>query len=99
VHAKAILDWVESARTKIENSKNAPVGETETTEGTKANDFDSYYGEESDGGKEDIAVSIEAMQIFVTGMKQFEEFLISETKGAEEGDGDYYDEEEAGQDY
>lgn len=84
-----------SARTKIENSKNAPVeADEENDDGEeKGDDSDVYYGEEADAGNGgDVAVSIKAMEIFVSGMKQFEEFLVSQT--TQGGDDEYYDEEE-----
>jgi len=95
----AILDWVTSARLKIEQSKSQDA--TKASEENK-DDVDSYYGEEAGNEEESEAISIEAMENFVSGMKKFEEFLKSQqtVEGAdEEGEGEYYDEEDAGEDY
>ena len=95
----AILDWVTSARLKIEQSKTQDAA-TKASEENK-DDVDSYYGEEAGIEDESEAISIEAMENFVAGMKKFEEFLKSQqaVEGGDEEEGEYYDEEDAGGDY
>ena len=51
IHDQAVLDWLASARQKIEESENNPFGSAVSTqEESKAaaqeQDADSYYGEE-----------------------------------------------------
>jgi hypothetical protein len=93
IKEKAILDWVTSAREKIEKSKSEDATQAKAEE--KKGDVDSYYGEEANDDEEGETISIEDMEKFVSGMKKFEEYLQSQI-GAE--DGEYYDEEE-GEEY
>lgn len=68
---RAILDWVASAREKVEKSKSEDTDQTTQQEENK-DDVDSYYGEEAHDDEEGETIAIEAMEKFVTGMKKFE---------------------------
>ena len=71
----AILDWVTSARLKIEQSKSEDATKASEENKDDVDDFD--YGEEAVNEEESEAISIEAMENFVSGMKKFEEMLKS----------------------
>ena len=77
---QAILDWLTSARKKIEDHKNG-VTEVKPEESQAAaadDDVDSYYGEEEGAeGQEDHSIPIEVMVKYVADMAKFEEFLQS----------------------
>ena len=76
IKEEPILEWLESARKKIEQSKNAPATEESKQDEPAANDVDSYYGEEEGGGEQGVTpIDIPTMEMFVAGMKQFEEYL------------------------
>lgn len=78
-----MLDWLASARQKIEESENNPFGASVSTqEESKAaqeQDADSYYGEEGNSQDADAEkpIEIETMKLFVSGMKQLEDYLKS----------------------
>ena len=91
IHEEAILSWVASAREKIATPEPE---KQETASGDEVGDYDS----EQDSGAEPV-ISREAMQVFVTGMEKFEEYLQSQIGAADEEGEEYYDEEEGGEEY
>ena len=96
ITAQAILDWLESARNKIEREKAKKDEEAKKEGEENKENTDSYYDEEE--GEDQMQISDELMQKFLDEISKYEKDL----KGAladgdandEEGDEEYYDEEE-----
>ena len=89
IHDQAILDWISSARKKVENADQQEDQEEEK----EAVPGDSY------GSDEEESISMDHMRQFLEGMKKFEEYLQSQAQGEGEEDAEYYDEEEGGEEY
>ena len=105
IHEEAILEWLASARSKIEESEKNPSdaaaaeeNKAEAAEGDNAED--DFYGSEDHSQDPDAEkpIEIDTMKQFVAGMKQFEEHLKSQLEAGGDEDAEYYDEEEGGED-
>ena len=92
IHDQAILDWLSSAHTKVDNADQQEDQKEEEKEPLPG---DSYGSE----GEEEESIPIDHMRQFLAGMKKFEEHLQSQAQGEGEEDAEYYDEEEGGEEY